>query len=101
MPLIKDIRDQGLDKFYTNLDIAKRCIERTNEKVILDNFDIVIEPSAGGGSFSHQLKHNNVIAMDISPEKYDKNIIQQDFLTYYPIKTSSSIFTPLYIVAKF
>ena len=34
MTLIKDVRDQGLDKFYTNLDIAKGCIERTNEKVV-------------------------------------------------------------------
>ena len=90
MTLIKDVRDQGLDKFYTNLDIAERCIERTNEKVILDSFDIVVEPSAGGGSFSHQLHHDNVIAMDISPEKDDKNITQQDFLTYYPIKKPSS-----------
>ena len=42
----------------------------------LSDFDLIIEPSAGGGSFSKQIK--NCVAYDLVPE--DDTIIQQDFL---------------------
>lgn len=62
-----------LDKFYTNADIAKQCIN------FIDNFstyDCIIEPSAGNGSFSSQI--NNCKAYDLAPEA--ENIIQADWL---------------------
>lgn len=95
MNTTKDIRDQGLDKFYTNLNVAQHCIDETNKLFPLDSFDTIIEPSAGGGSFSYQLTHKNVIAMDIMPDKNSVNIITQDFLTYYPIKSRRSRFLTL------
>ena len=63
-----------LDKFYTNADIAKQCIN------FIDNFstyDCIIEPSAGNGSFSSQI--NNCKAYDLAPEA--ENIIQADWLS--------------------
>lgn len=60
------------DKFYTKGDIAKRLIEYFN----LDEFDLIIEPSAGNGSFSKQIP--NCVAYDIEPEA--DGIIKQDFL---------------------
>lgn len=68
------------DKFYTKPEIAKWLI---NELKIKKSFTTIIEPSAGNGSFSQFLP--NCIALDIAPEA--ENIIQQDFLTYYPLKT--------------
>ena len=59
------------DKFYTKSDISKLCIDVLN----LSDFDLIIEPSAGNGSFSKQI--NNCIAYDLVPE--DESIIQQDF----------------------
>ena len=59
------------DKFYTKSDISKLCIDMLN----LSDFDLIIEPSAGNGSFSKQI--NNCIAYDLVPE--DESIIQQDF----------------------
>lgn len=59
------------DKFYTKSDISKLCIDMLN----LSEFDLIIEPSAGNGSFSKQI--NNCIAYDLVPE--DESIIQQDF----------------------
>jgi hypothetical protein len=59
------------DKFYTKRDISKLCIGMLN----LSDFDLIIEPSAGNGSFSKQI--NNCIAYDLVPE--DESIIQQDF----------------------
>ena len=36
-----------LDKFYTKVEVAKICISSIN----LNAFSLIIEPSAGGGSF--------------------------------------------------
>ena len=63
------------DKYYTPIDLAIYCINKTYEIIGYHNISEIIEPSAGNGSFSNQL---NCIAYDLYPEK--NNIIQQDFL---------------------
>ena len=67
----------SIDKFYTQVEVAKECIDLVPE---LDTYDLIIEPSAGNGSFSSQL---NCIAYDIEPE--GDGIIEQDWLTTKPI----------------
>lgn len=62
----------NLDRFYTKEKEAERLLKNIN----LDNYDLIIEPSAGSGSFSKLIK--DCLAYDISPA--EKNIIQQDFL---------------------
>jgi hypothetical protein len=42
----------------------------------ISNYDCIIEPSAGEGSFSKNIKHNNIISLDIEPE--DDSIIKMD-----------------------
>lgn len=64
----------NLDKYYTNKELAKHCINIAFEK--LNNITEVIEPSAGNGSFSLQIP--NCIAYDLEPEH--ESIIKQDFL---------------------
>lgn len=59
------------DKFYTKPDVAKMCIDMLD----LSEYDFIVEPSAGSGSFSKQIV--NCIAYDLVPE--DETIIQQDF----------------------
>ena len=39
-----------LDKFYTHPDIARRFVDVINKLAPLDEFDMVIEPSAGSGN---------------------------------------------------
>ena len=63
------------DKYYTPIDLAKYCIDKTIEIIGEDNITECLEPSAGNGSFSNQL---NCIAYDLYPEK--DSIIKQDFL---------------------
>lgn len=77
---IKDVRKAGLDKFYTNESIAKKCINTLGTKYNWDLWDLVIEPSAGNGSFLKQLPTKKCIGIDIEPEHTD--IIKQDFLLY-------------------
>lgn len=65
-----------LDKFYTKEEVAKECVSFLNKRIDLKNYDLIIEPSAGKGSFSNLFE--NCLAYDIAPEN-DK-IIKQDFL---------------------
>ena len=58
-----------LDKFYTQPKVAWECIEFLGN---IADFDCIIEPSAGNGSFSNQII--NCIAYDIQP---DNEAIQQ------------------------
>lgn len=85
------VREIGLDKFYTKRNIAKMCIDLLNNKFSLEKFDMIIEPSAGNGSFLEQIKHKNLIGIDIAPES--DNIIKQDFLQYEPSKKYKNILT--------
>ncbi len=72
----------NLEKFYTNRNIAKQCIEMFVEAINPGQDDIIIEPSAGTGSFSDHLKEMfpNTFAYDLHPEK--SYILQQDYLNY-------------------
>lgn len=65
------------DKYYTDIRIAKYCIEKTFNIIGRENISKIIEPSAGNGSFSKQIE--NCLAYDILPE--DDSIIKQDFLS--------------------
>ena len=52
------VRNDGLDKFYTKPDIALKCISKIKN---WDNWDLVIEPSAGNGSFYNNIPVSNKI----------------------------------------
>lgn len=70
------------DKFYTKKEIARFLITQLN----LNDYDLIIEPSAGSGSFSNILtdlksKYSyDTEFYDILPE--GKNIIKMDYLEY-------------------
>jgi predicted RNA methylase len=69
-----------LDKYYTKPNIAKKCIKLVKQHInILDN-DLIIEPSAGNGSFIKYIKElsSNYIFYDIVPEHIE--IHKQNFL---------------------
>jgi hypothetical protein len=79
---INTIREEGLDKFYTLPSYSKKCIDKVVELYNISNWDLIIEPSAGNGSFLNQIPSINKIGIDISPE--EPNIIKQNFLEYNP-----------------
>lgn len=64
-----------LDKYYTPISLAKRLIDKTFEVIGRENITDIIEPSAGSGAFSSQMR---CTAYDIEPEA--EWIIKQDFL---------------------
>lgn len=69
-----------MDKFYTNSDIAKKYIDITNKICDFNNFDIILEPSAGNGSFYLLLPENKREGIDIEPN--NKEIKKMNFYEY-------------------
>jgi len=71
------------DTYYTSKKIALEIIEQIAD--IIDEYDIILEPSSGEGSFTNILvsKYPNkqIISLDIELQT-NVNIQQQDFLTY-------------------
>lgn len=85
----EDVREAGLDKFYTIPTISKKCLSSIGERYKWHEWGLVIEPSAGNGSFLTQIPTNNKIGIDISPEH--KDVIKHDFLTYHPPSNTGKI----------
>lgn len=63
------------DKYYTEDNLAQYCVEKTFE-VLGSNWERIIEPSAGAGSYLKYLP-NTTLAYDIAPEA--DNIIEMDY----------------------
>ena len=74
-------KDNILDKFYTNDDIADYCFTRAVDMTGYDGSSPLVEPSAGGGAFVRAFQKHGLDrfeAYDIAPES--DGIIRQDFL---------------------
>lgn len=79
----KGLQRNTIDKFFTNDITCKNCLQYILQNINIDKEqDIIIEPSAGNGSFLKIIKLlcKNYIFMDIEPEH--KEIVKQDFLTF-------------------
>lgn len=74
------------DQFFTDLNTSKYCFNVFKKKMssLNENINIYhfIEPSAGNGSFLSVLPKDKTISFDIEPRH--KDIIQQDYLNWYP-----------------
>lgn len=84
-----DVRKEGLDKFYTIPSYSKTCIDTVFDMYDKSTFDLIVEPSAGNGSFFNQLNTQNKIGIDISPE--NKHITKMDFFDYTPPNNKHNI----------
>lgn len=65
----------ALDKYYTEDSLAEYCVNKTFE-VLGTDWDRIIEPSAGAGSFLKYLPEDT-LAYDIAPEA--EGVIMQDY----------------------
>lgn len=80
-----------LDQFYTKPDIAKKYYNLLEKKYNLKDF-LLLEPSAGTGSFSDNFS-NDFLALDLSPKK--DYIKKCDFFNFdkSDIQPNKKIFT--------
>jgi hypothetical protein len=83
-----EVRQEGLDRFYTVPAIADHCIDVVGQYVRWGEWDLIVEPSAGNGSFSLRLPRP-CVALDLFPEH--PFILRQDFFTYTPPEGSGRI----------
>ena len=77
---IKGLNRNTIDKFYTDILYANQCMEYIKKYVEIAKNDLIIEPSAGNGSFMECIKSLNKDCKfyDIEPE--NEEIIKQDYL---------------------
>lgn len=75
-------RNADLDKYYTKLDVAKKCyklyLNKLSKVGIKDNITW-LEPSAGSGAFLHCL-NEDYLGFDIEPTSKKFSIKKADFL---------------------
>jgi hypothetical protein len=71
------------DAYYTDETVAKNLIKLLNDKIDIKQFKLIVEPSAGNGSFLNSLPTNiAIIGIDTNPK--NNKIIKQNFLTWKP-----------------
>ena len=88
MATTEQVREAGLDKFYTIPEISDKCLKTLQTKYTWASWDLVVEPSAGNGSFFTRipLPQDKKVGLDISPEH--PTIVKQDFFDYKPPTSS-------------
>lgn len=72
-------KSKDLDQFYTHPDYAYKFLDIVKKKTNYKNYDIVLEPSAGTGSF-YNLLDNRRIGLDLDPKC--KGVIKTNFFDY-------------------
>ena len=78
-------RELNKEQFFTKPENVKKCLSLAD----LDEYDVIIEPSAGDGAFSKLIE--GCLAMDIEP--MGENIKKQDFLTFSFYKENKKVLT--------
>lgn len=73
---MKRILKSELDKFYTKPELSKYLISKIN----LGDYDLIIDPCCGDGSFYLNINHENKIGIDIDPQI--DNVEKCDFLDW-------------------
>ena len=86
----KGLKRNTIDKYYTKDFVVEQCLNNVKKYIHISDDDLIIEPSAGNGSFITGIKSltNNFRFYDLEPE--NNEIIKQDYLlfNYYDINES-------------
>jgi predicted RNA methylase len=71
-----------IDKYYTKENVVEQCLSLVKRHLQLNREDLIIEPSAGNGSFIEGIKSltKNFKFYDLEPE--NDEIVEQDYLQY-------------------
>ncbi len=78
----KGLNRNTIDKYYTKNSIVEQCLNLVSKYIQINHTDLIIEPSAGNGSFITGIKSitNNFKFYDIEPD--NNEVIKQDYLLY-------------------
>ena len=64
----RDRASTSFDQFYTKDSVAKQCYETLLHHINMDDYDIVLEPSAGKGAFFKLFPIDKRVGLDIDPK---------------------------------
>lgn len=73
-----------LDQFYTQKSVAIDCYNKLKQKIDIEKYDIIFEPSAGTGAFFNLLPLDKRIGIDLEPK--GTGILKMDLFDYEPVK---------------
>ena len=78
----KGLTRDTIDKYYTKEIVVEQCLSLVKRHLQLNREDLIIEPSAGNGSFIEGIKTltNHFKFYDLEPE--NDEIVKQDYLQY-------------------
>jgi hypothetical protein len=78
----KGLKRNTIDKYYTKDNVVELCLNNVKKYIQISSNDLIIEPSAGNGSFINGIKSitNNFKFYDLEPD--NEEIITQDYLVY-------------------
>ena len=78
----KGLNRNTIDKYYTKDIVVELCLNLVKKYIQINSDDLIIEPSAGNGSFITGIKSiiSNFKFYDLEPD--NDEIIEQDYLLY-------------------
>lgn len=95
----KGLKRNTLDKYYTKEIVVEQCMNLIKKHINISYNDLIIEPSAGNGSFINHIKKlsKNYKFYDLEPE--NDEIYKQDFLIF-DYKNLTKKYTNIHIVGN-
>ena len=75
-------RQVDKEQFFTPQHVAEACVALAQSTIDFNAFDVIVEPSAGVGTFLDLLPADRRIGIDIDPQRSD--LIAADFLGWRP-----------------
>lgn len=95
----KGLHRNTIDKFYTKDIIVETCLNYVKKFLEITIDDVIIEPSAGNGSFISGIKllSNNYLFYDLQPNHHE--IIKQDYLLFNP-DTIKNMYNKIHIIGN-
>ena len=80
-----------LDQFYTNPAYAVGFYKKISEIVDISQAELLLEPSAGSGSFFNLFDSKRRFGLDLEPKT--AGVVQQDFFTWAPQHIGTKIYS--------
>jgi predicted RNA methylase len=95
----KGLKRNTIDKYYTKPSVVEQCIKLVIQYIDILDSDLIIEPSAGDGSFIENIKKlsTNYKFYDLEPQHNE--ISKQDFLEF-DYKELTQQYTNIHIIGN-
>ena len=96
---LKGLNRNTIDKYYTKDNVVELCLNLVKKYIEISTDDLIVEPSAGNGSFITGIKSltNNFRFYDLEPD--NDEIIKQDYLLY-EYANIKEIFSKIHIIGN-